>query len=530
MLDKRTLDAGARACAQLVRAVSSATSAPLRRAAAGSALARLHQLLMKSGSFIIAGLLSVKDVRTTVSALAEVYSVSLREVATPTPAPGPSGAGEEQAGLKESKDISGAGTPKLHAAEYGQQPPGSGRGSRGAESGSSSAGDGAAAGDGAGPFPEDWVPLLVDSSALVANCLGRGGFTITPTAAASGSHTYSQVTEVYACNSSPLASALLLSDALPALSRLLSAEAQRGPARALLTPRQLATCLQPLNELIAAAANLHDKLLPVSPQGLPQPHHPATSRLTTATTIPAPKPLQGTETCPEPPAAAGEYEGSAAAPVTQGHTPTASVSTQTPHQRQTLGPAVLCAVAESGVMEAACRAAVGALEQHGGGGRQQQPQQKRAACVAGSGREELLLSLLDLPRQLLTLLWDEDAGSLPEEPMRTILTGPCVQVRVGARQRKGRSNGPRLDYVSKQVEMSCLAAPASCCVPVRDMPVLQLTANVQTKGPPLPLQYYESIPPTGYTRPSCSTPWPPIPCPSCTPWMAVRRTACRTTV
>ncbi len=465
-LDKGTLDAGRRACAQLVRAVSAETSAPLRRAAAGSALARLHELLIKNGRVMIAALQPIDDVRATVSALVKVYLVSLREVATLTATPGPSAAGEDEAHHSKRKGIPGAETPEPHAAEYGQQRPGSGSTTRDAESRCGSAGGGTAAGHGAGPFPEDWVPLLVDSSALVANCLSRGVFTITSTAAASGTIADLQHTEVYASGSPTLASALLLSDALPALSCLLSAEAQRGPARALLTPRQLATCLKPLSELIAATYKFHDELLPISPQRLRQPHPSAPNSPTTATTVtttrapspPTPAPTsstsiptaagpsaaapaaaklsQGTESCSKAPAAAnGDPEGSASAPVPQGHELTTRSTSPAPLIPQTLGPAVLRAAAKSGVVEAACRAAVGALEQ-GGSKQQQQQRQEGTACVAGGDREQLVAQLLELPRQLLTLLWCGEAGSLPEETLQAILAGPCVQVRV-ARQYAG---------------------------------------------------------------------------------------------
>ncbi len=467
-LDKRTRDAGRRACAQLVRAVSSGTLAPLQRAAAGSVLARLHELVVKDGYIIIAALDYFDDARATVSALAEVYSVSLREVTTPTPTPGPSAAGEDQAQLKESKHIPGAGARKPHAAAaYGQRRPGSGRDdSQGTASGSGTTDGGAAAGHSAGPFPEVWVPLLVDSSAVVANCLRMGVFTINPTGVAELNADWERrVRQIYACGTA-LSSALLRSDALPALSRLLSAEAQRGPARALLTPRQLAMCLQPLAALLPAAHKFYNVPLPVSPQRLRQPYPPAPNSPTTATTAattPAPSPVPptltptpGTSTRPSagPSAAtsaaassdetqtisstlhtaAGEPRGSAAAPVPQGCDPTASSSSPalpTPQKPQCLGATVLIAVAESGVVEAACRAAVGALEQ-GGRGWQQQQQQQGAACATGGDREELVRQLLEVPRRLVESLQLAAAEMLPKEPLQTIFMGPCVQVR-GAR-------------------------------------------------------------------------------------------------
>ncbi len=523
--DKGTLDAGRRACAQLVRAVSSETSAPLQRAAAGSGLARLHQLLNKNGHILIAALQSLENVRATVSALVEVYSVSLREVATLTVTPGPSVMGGEKAQLKESKGISAAATSEPRAAEYGRQHPGSSMDSRGARSSCGTTDGGAGAGGGAGPSPEDWVPLLVDSSALVAYCLCRGVHTVTSTAAARGTFADFQPTEVYASGSSTLASALLHSDALPALSRLLSAEAQRGPARALLSPGQLATCLEPLNELITAAVNSHDQLLILTPQRLRQPDPPAPNNRITATTstTPAPSPVtptpyptpststpptagpstpapaaaklsKGTERCPEPPTAASDPGGSAATPVPQGREPTTSPTSPAHPTPQTLGPAVICAVAESGVVEAVCRlVVVGAAEQVAGGPQQQQQQQRQkvAACAAGGDREELVRQLLELLKQLLNLLGCGDAGSLPEETLQAILAGPCVQVRV-ARKRVG--NRPCMGSQVLPLHAppmllaicSCLGAPAAGCVAVEDIPMLQWPQTEINCSPRLP--------------------------------------------
>ncbi len=448
-LDDRIIDAGNRACAQLVRAVSSATPEPLRNAAVGFALTRLHGL-RKDGYNYLVGLPCFEDARATVSAVVKVYLVSLWNVATSSPTPG-----EGQAQLEESK---GAEAPKPHAAEFDQHRPGSGRDSRGAANSCGRAGGGLA-GHGAGPFPEDWVPLLVDSSALVVDCLRMGVFSTDLTALASLFKVDLQrgLRQGYACGTA-MVSALLLSDALPALSRLLSAEAQRGPALVLLTPRQLATCLEPLNELIAAADKLRDLVLPVSPQGLRQPSPAAPSSQITTSTSTTPTPSRLPPTPPSapgtsaPPAAgpsaatpaaassgqaqtssstpyhaAGEPGGSAAVPLAQGREPTASTVSQapsTPHGPQTLGPAVLRAVAESGVVEAACRAAVGALEQ-GAGGRQQQ---QGAACATGGDREELVTQLLELPRRLVMTLRLATASSLPKEPLQTILAGSCLQV------------------------------------------------------------------------------------------------------
>ncbi len=491
-LDKRARDAGRGACAQLVRAVSSATPAvPFRKAAAGSALARLHDMLLKDGYAIIAEIEPFDEVCAAVSALVEVYSVSLREVVRQTPKVGASGAVEEQAALKEGKGVSAAATPEPHAAVYDQQHPGSSIDCRGAGSGCSTPSGGAAAGHGALPSSEDWVPLLVDSSALVADSLWVVVSTIS--ADSDMRHFYagsSSATQTRAATSGDtrnghfrscavsLASALLHSDALHALSRLLSAEARRGPSRALLSPRQLATCLQPLTQLLmAAAAKFHDELLPVSPQGLRQPDPPAANSSATATTstssapspVPSmPGPTPGTSTPPAAGpsaatpaaansgqaqtsssithAAASEPRGSAAVPVPHGRDPTASSSapaTPTPQTPKRLGPAVLTATAESGVVEAACRVAVGALEQ-GCSGRQTQ---QEAACSAGGDRKALVRQLLELLQHLVTSVELASAELLPEGPLRTVLTGPCVQVR-GAGSTCSYSNEEGLMYRS----------------------------------------------------------------------------------
>ncbi len=482
-IDFSKRDAGQRACAQLVRA---ATSAPLRKTAAGCALARLHDLKNTSGYVMIAALHSLEDVCATVSALVKVYSVSLREAAAPK---GPSAAaGEEQADSKDTKDSCCNETSTIDTTEYGQPRPGSGRVSRGT-GGSCGRADGGSGGDSEGPFPEDWVPLLVDSSALVAGCISTGIsakdiLALPPITALCTTDPEHRLRQIRSCAVAMVA-ALLLSDALPALSRLLSAEAHRGPARALLNPCQLAMCLQPLNELLKAAAESPTAPLPVDP---PSPHQPGPPALipptATTTTTPAlsavpptptptpgtsappamgpstatpaaPRPPHSTEagprppdaassaqaqtscsmpcrtagesggSAPRPPVAAGKFGGSAAVPPPQGSKPTARVSTQTPHRPQRLGAAALCAVAESGVVEAACRAAMPLVVQQGGGGRQQ----RKRDCLLGGDREQLLGQLLELPRLVLTAVQGNTADALPTERLRSMLTGPCVQVR-----------------------------------------------------------------------------------------------------
>ncbi len=460
-LDQRTSDAGRVACAQLVEAVSSSTSAPLRKAVVGCALARLHKLI-EDGFLLIEVLPSFEDFCATVSALVEVYSFSLRELATPKP----SGAGEEQRDKNDNKGSYHTEAHTCDASGCGQRP------------GSSIArANSGAAGHGAGSCPEDWVPLLVDSSALVASCLPMAFPHIRPASIASMSQAnlMQLFIDASSCGAA-LVSTLLRSDALPALTRLLSAEAQRGPARALLNPRQLATCLLPLNELLNTAHKLHMAELPDSSQQLrlAARNFQTTATGTTTTTAPTPSPMPSTPasvstasssvpsgadpsaaspaaassdqaqaSTSTPHAAARETGGSAAVPLPQGHDDrTPNTSSPAAPEPQRLGAAVLTAVAESGVVEATCRVAVGALEQGPGEQQQQQQQQQAAAaCVPRGDREQLMLQLLELTRKLRDLVQLATAGSLPREPLRTILSGPCVQVRgAGSKANAGTQN------------------------------------------------------------------------------------------
>ncbi len=88
--------------------------------------------------------------------------------------------------------------------------------------------------------------MLVNSACVLANCLSSRNFAFEAEAAPSSVQLRQEV-----CRA--MASALLHSDALPALSHLLSSEAQRGPAQALLWSRGLTTCFLPLRQLISIA-------------------------------------------------------------------------------------------------------------------------------------------------------------------------------------------------------------------------------------------------------------------------------------
>ncbi len=434
---KYKLKAGRKAVAQLVRAVASAdltrTGAlpPVHREEAARALADLHELEKSNQVSVVEFYDTARELREAAATFVEVYSVSIRELVALASAHGQ--------GQNEQDDSScGTGLLDANGVRCGGQAFSSSSDIRGTAAVVSSA---AAA---AGPFLEDPVLLLVDSSAVVANSLWavvstntadsnvrqvlQGSLYASQDRAATCGET--RKGHVHSCGVA-MVSALLRSDALPALSRLLSAEAQRGPARALLTPRQLTTCLKPLSALLMAAHTLPDVLLPADPPSRHQPrlpslNSPATASPTPTTPSPTPdrtpnptpgttappaacpsattpaaaSPIQALGSCPTPHAAAGEHESSAAMHSAQGHSPISSIaspapSNSQPHQPQTLAPAVLTAAAESGVVEAACRAAVGAVVLQGGGG--QHHYQQQGARSPGGDRSTLL-------RELLTVL------------------------------------------------------------------------------------------------------------------------------
>ncbi len=449
-------DACGEACQQLVRAVASAdvansgTLPPESRAAAGHALERLDNLLDVENCSLMGAVATPRELCDALSAMVEVYSVSLREVAGLAAATGSDARnGEERCSEGSTGE---AAAPEARTAGASGQLSGSSVGGGGSQHPATA--DAAAAANQGGRSSDDWVQLLVHSSSLLANALYLG-YTNRP----SGTEGADQSPELpsarrllspHFVNPADLdallsgkynltmaaVSALLHSDALPALSRLLSAEAQRGPARALLNPRQLATCLQPLIVLVRGAVQLPNAILPA--------HHTTRSRTGHS--------LSHQGRAPEREQALRRAPGgapSAAAPLTRTngaspHAPTtpargspprglggSSIALPTPKPRQSapnprtsahttqprkLRPAVLTALARHGVVEAACRVAV-PLAGRG------QPQ---------GGRTQLLTEVLDVLKRLLQAADECDGG---EGGMRirpcvfnSILGGPCVQV------------------------------------------------------------------------------------------------------
>lgn len=321
----------------------------------------------------------------------------------------------------------------------------------------------------------DWLPVLVNSSAILAECLADG---ITQTSASIMQQLFSsplargflgqalaepRLLQERRCCTVSVASALLHSDALSALSRLFSVEAQRGSARALLSPRQLAACLKPISGLLYAAEKMPSELLDVCVEGTrrdgqqQQQQHPSstvglyqrpagspaasTSRPPTVplrstaasapcnTVTPAgsavPRGLAGSGISPAKRAAkshspAPPGTGSATVPSPQQCGPTSRRASSAPPQPPRLASAVLTAVAESGVLEAACKAAMQLL----GGG-----QQGEGAHWGPGDREHLVTEVLELLRRLVQLV--QNAGRqavIPLELLASTFTGPCVHV------------------------------------------------------------------------------------------------------
>ncbi len=375
---------GRRACFQLVRAVASAgltrngCVSARDRAAAARALEKIHTLTTDEDISIFDMLVTPVELHEAASALLEVYSVSLREV-------GSLGAVEACDGKRfEMANSSGFGAeaPKGSAAKPDCRH------------------SAAAAAAERGASAEEWVPLLVDSSALVANCLHVGFDCISDSndtqelysdsppqrLAMDGGSPPDQhnIKHMHSCAVS-MVSALLHSDALLALSRLLSAEAQRGPAGALLKPRQLATCLEPLKPLAFAITEAPTSVLPAKPQS------PSTT-------------------------------------LTSGR-PSSQIS-----RPQRLGAAVLSALAESGVLEAACKLVVRTARdaaQRPGSRRQQQQQQESSGAPDHAFLQNALYFLLMEVGKVLDMDIEglPTRGLLPSDLLRRIITGPCTQVR-----------------------------------------------------------------------------------------------------
>ncbi len=334
--------------------------------------------------------------------------------------------------------------------------------------------------------------MLVDSSAILAECLSDGVNVCGATQASvsKAQQLFSSplarglvgqalaepwlLQETRSCTVS-MASALLHSDAMPALSRLLSSEAQRGPARALLSPRQLATCLKLVSKLFYTAQKLPSALLDVTscaegtrwygqqqqqhqqqrpsstvgqnqrpagspaaspsrPPSVPQRSTAAFATCTTATPAasPAPSGLAGSGISPATRAAANtraskgrsrtpRNTGSATVPSPQRQVPTSSTSSSAPPQPPLLATAVLTDVAESGVVEAACTVAVQLLSSR---------QQGEGTHWSRGDREHLVMGVMDLLYRLVQLV--QYAGRQTEIPLGLLastFTGSCVQVR-----------------------------------------------------------------------------------------------------
>ncbi len=436
------LKAGGKACRQLARAVAAAdvertgTLPRAERLAAARALSQIHQLSKSGGVTVMHMSSRPEELYDAVPAVVKVFSISLREVAALASSPPAPNESSESRGRQETSSLNAGGASgAFAAARSGGRPAKGGFGTEpGARAASTAAGSGHKFVSSA-----DWVPLLVDSSAILSECLYnvnsgsvaqdiqeyfRGdpaARTMADTLSAAASDPV--MVTMFNC-AVAIASALLHSDALPALSRLLSAEAQRGPARALLSPGQLATCLQLLDRLILAAAKAPTALLPSIP--------PASraSAPTAAGAGPSATPTSTASSSTRPPTSTSTRSPSSAT-ASPSQVPAADLCTSsTPriHQRQRLGAAVLVGVAESGVLEAACRAVVEVLS-----GMQQEQQQQQDARWPVGHYSAAYKGLFEMLHQVLGAAEKNEAAvgaeRLPDGLMGRILGGPCVQVR-----------------------------------------------------------------------------------------------------
>ncbi len=422
------------------------------------ALKRLHVLNFGHDIAIPDVCDSPDEFREAVLSLVEVLSVSLREVGALALSSGP-----------------------YRPTDQGTSPSDSSVGAVASTRGPPATASSSALGLG----PSDWVPLLVWSADLIAQCLSVG---INSNGAKGGSNSQGQshgvaaarcaakppAAHVRACTVAAVA-ALLHCDALPALGRLLSAEAQRGPARALMSPRQLATCLLPLNRLIMAIVKAPTALLPPHPGLLLKSE---TARVQPGATAAAPSRAppnsarSPASAAPSGsiPAAASSRRSATRNSAFQGRGPASragSPAQPTPQpQPQRLGPAVLSAVAESGVLEAACRTAV-VMAQQGAGGQER-------GCVHG---EDPICLLKELFRVLVRVaeVADKYQGS-KNETLRAILTGPCAQVR----GHHSRCKGLHRMQMQRQQGRHCEAASTSfyvCFLAAQQRSVLSLAST-----------------------------------------------------
>ncbi len=413
--------AGRRVWRELVHAAASAdltqtgTVPEAPRAAAGRALAQISEGISNLCMFEVID--SPKELRGAIAALAELFSASLREVASLASLPAQSGGSDEQ-------EDNSCGVTGLRQA-----------GAQGSKSRTSECDDGG---------PSDWVQLLADSGAVVGHCIywgiGSNGSMAREKlrgvlTAAAWTSTDARMRDIRSCSTAMVA-ALLRSDALPALSRLLSAEAQRGPSLALLSPKDLTTCLQLLEVLLCAAKTAPTVLLPAALPALDSTwaHNQGYVQ----------NPLQRRQQ---------QQQQQQQQPFTAAASPAATQPTSASTPPRRLGPAVWTAVGQCGVVEAACKLVAMRL---GAGG-----QQARAGRWADGGDGSRLLHLLlEVVSDVLCGAMETDkkaaAGveQLPPGPLQGVLAEPCVQVTYGG---EGHDMHSRVFHVVVAVQVNTLA-------------------------------------------------------------------------
>ncbi len=391
--------AGRRVWRELVRAAASAdltqtgTLPEAPRAAAGCALAQISETIHNLCMFEV--IESPKELRDSTAALAELFSASLREVASLALLPAQSGGSDEQ-------EDNSCGITGLRQA-----------GAQGSKSRTSECDAGG---------PSDWVQLLADSGAVVGHCIywgiGSNGSMAREKlrgvlSAAAWTSTDARMRDICSCTLAMVA-ALMHSGALPALSRLLSAEAQRGPARALLSPKDLTTFLQLLEVLLCAARTSPTALLPAALPDLDSSWAHSQGHV--------PDPLQQRRQLQQQ----QQQQQRSSAAASPAATQPASASTAP----QRLGPAVWAAVGQCAVLEAACKLVAMRL---GAGG-----QQARAGRWDEGGEgSRLLRMLLEVVSDVLSGAMETDRKAapggeqLPPGPLQGVLAAPCVQVPYG---------------------------------------------------------------------------------------------------
>ncbi len=227
----------------------------------------------------------------------------------------------------------------------------------------------------------------------------------------------------FRCACFKLAAALLRSDAIASLSRLLAAEEHRGTFFAVLGTGATVDILRPLLDLVRISRRAPTEVLSFGDR-----------------------------------------------------------------QQELLCPAVLRALAVSGVVEHVCRFAVTRLVDPGRGtGRAAYQYHEHASCVRGLVEEVSLLACKALAQG-----WGDPADTW------TVLMSPCFQVGWRRAWQGGVQSMPLATWLPSPV-LWCrlLVAQCKCLFP------------------------FAAVPPCSTW---CTCTW----CRSCTPWTAVRRTACRT--